>query len=104
MLHIDNRVGSIKAGKDADLVLWSDNPLSVYAKAEKTFVDGIAYWDLEKDALQQKEIVKEEARLVQKMMEAKGKGAAIQRTAKVPTTLYNCESIEGMDAEENHQH
>ena len=35
MLRIDNRVGSIKVGKDADVVLWSDNPLSIYAKAEK---------------------------------------------------------------------
>ncbi|WP_438829873.1 amidohydrolase family protein [Aquimarina agarivorans] len=35
LLHIDDRVGSIKVGKDADLVLWTDNPLSVYAKAEK---------------------------------------------------------------------
>ena len=30
-----------KSGKDADLVLWSDNPLSIYAKAEKTLVDGM---------------------------------------------------------------
>jgi len=35
MLHVDGKVGSIKVGKDADLVLWSDNPLSIYAKAEK---------------------------------------------------------------------
>lgn len=35
LLHVDNRVGSIKEGKDADLVLWSDNPLSIYAIAEK---------------------------------------------------------------------
>ncbi len=32
MLHIDNKTGSIKVGKDADLVLWTDNPLSIYAK------------------------------------------------------------------------
>ena len=104
MMHIDNRVGSIKTGKDADLVLWSDNPLSVYAKAEKTYVDGIAYWDMEKDALKQRELVKEEARLVQKMMEAKGKGASVQRPAKVPAILYDCESIEGQASEESHQH
>jgi imidazolonepropionase-like amidohydrolase len=56
MLHIDKRVGSVKVGKDADLVLWSGNPLSIYAKAEKTFVDGIAYWDIDQDAKKQQEL------------------------------------------------
>ena len=50
MMHIDEQTGSIKAGKDADLVIWSDNPLSIYAKAEKTIVDGIIYFDRDKDA------------------------------------------------------
>lgn len=44
LLHLDHRMGSIKKGKDADLVLWSDNPLSVYAVAEFTFIDGIQYY------------------------------------------------------------
>ena len=35
MLHVADRVGSIKVGKDADLVLWSDNPLSTYAKPKR---------------------------------------------------------------------
>jgi imidazolonepropionase-like amidohydrolase len=94
MLHIADRVGSIKVGKDADLVIWSDNPLSVYAKAEKTFVDGIAYWDIEKDAVKQKELKAEEARLVQKMIDAKGKGAATQKPLVIGARLYNCESLE----------
>jgi imidazolonepropionase-like amidohydrolase len=34
-LHIDDKVGSIKVGKDADMVLWNANPLSIYAKGEK---------------------------------------------------------------------
>jgi imidazolonepropionase-like amidohydrolase len=39
MLHVADRVGSIKEGKDADIVVWSDNPLSIYAKSEHTIVD-----------------------------------------------------------------
>ncbi|MFT3980112.1 MAG: amidohydrolase family protein [Ferruginibacter sp.] len=74
MLHIDNKVGSIKAGKDADLVLWSDNPLSIYAKPEKTLVDGAVYFDLEKDAAMRKEITAEKNRLIQKMLEEKKAG------------------------------
>jgi imidazolonepropionase-like amidohydrolase len=37
MLHIDNRVGSITIGKDADLVLWDGNPLSNYSKPVTTW-------------------------------------------------------------------
>ncbi|GAC1585579.1 MAG: hypothetical protein NVS3B19_03290 [Ginsengibacter sp.] len=44
MLHVDDKVGSIKVGKDADVVLWTDNPLSIYAKPEKTIVDGVVYF------------------------------------------------------------
>ena len=93
MLHIDNKVGSLKAGKDADVVVWSANPLSIYAKAEKTFVDGIAYWDLEKDAQLQKTQQTERARLIQKMLDSKNKGGRTQRPVAVPQTLYHCESV-----------
>ena len=56
MLHIENRVGSIKVGKDADLVLWSDEPLSIYAKPLYTLVDGIIYFDYSKqEELEKKE-------------------------------------------------
>jgi len=39
-LGIDHRTGSLEVGKDADVVLWSKNPLSVYATAEKVWIDG----------------------------------------------------------------
>ncbi len=74
MLHVDSKVGSIKAGKDADLVLWSDNPLSIYAKAEKTMVDGIVYFDREKDAQMRKQVQAERSRLIAKMAGEKRAG------------------------------
>ena len=36
LLHLDDRMGSVKVGKDADIVLWTDNPLSIYAKVVQT--------------------------------------------------------------------
>ncbi len=75
MLHIADRVGSIKAGKDADLVLWTADPLSIYAKPDKTIVDGIIYFDLAKDAQMQQRITSERNRLIQKMIDAKNNGA-----------------------------
>lgn len=74
MLHVDNKTGSIKVGKDADLVVWSDNPLSIYAKAEKTIVDGTIYFDREKDAEMRKKNQVERSRIVQKL-------AVLKRTA-----------------------
>ncbi|MBQ14240.1 MAG: amidohydrolase [Gammaproteobacteria bacterium] len=64
LLHLDDRMGSIRIGKDADLVLWSDHPLSVYAIAEKTWVDGIAYYDRETDQDLRQQIAAERARLI----------------------------------------
>jgi len=45
MLHVEEWVGSIEVGKQADLVIWSGDPLSVYSEADQTFVDGILYFD-----------------------------------------------------------
>jgi adenine deaminase len=77
MLHIEKSVGSIKAGKDADLVVWSDHPLSIYAKAEKTFVDGIVYFDREKDMELRKKVQSERTRLIQKMLDEKKGGGSV---------------------------
>jgi len=101
MLHIDNRVGSLKVGKDADVVVWSDHPLSIYAKAEKTFVDGIVYWDLEKDAKLRTQQQLEKSRIAQKMIDSKSKGAKTQRPVQQTPRLYNCESMEEYAAELN---
>ncbi|WP_316851511.1 amidohydrolase family protein [Pedobacter agri] len=99
MLHIDDKVGSLKPGKDADVVIWTANPLSIYAKAEKTFVDGIAYWDIEKDAQVIKAQQAEKARLIQKMLESKSKGGRMQRPMGDAPRLYNCETLENYSAE-----
>ena len=51
LLHLDDRLGSIREGKDADIVLWSDHPLSVYAVAETTWIEGTPYYDREDDKI-----------------------------------------------------
>jgi len=99
MLHIDDKVGSLKAGKDADVVIWTANPLSIYARAEKTFVDGIAYWDIDKDAQIIKTQQAEKARLIQKMLDSKSKGGRTQRPMGDAPRLYNCETLENYSAE-----
>lgn len=71
MMHIDNRVGSLKVGKDADIVLWSHHPLSIYAKAEQTYVDGVKYWDIEEHEEKVKEIEIERSRIIKKILDSK---------------------------------
>lgn len=93
MLHIDDRVGSIKVGKDADVVLWNNNPLSIYAKAEQTYVDGIKYWDIEEDIIRQKEMETERTRLIQKSLTSKKQGNHTQQAIPKPSVVYNCETL-----------
>ncbi|HNU15838.1 MAG TPA: amidohydrolase family protein, partial [Chitinophagaceae bacterium] len=75
MLHVDDKVGSLKAGKDGDVVLWSDHPLSIYAKSLYTIVDGTIYFDRQKDEQLQKQVDAERLRLVRKMNGEKRSGA-----------------------------
>ncbi len=48
MLGIEDRVGSIEVGKDADLAIFSGHPFSVYSKVEMTIIEGDIYFDLSK--------------------------------------------------------
>ncbi len=91
MLHIDKRTGSIAVGKDADLVLWSDNPLSIYAKAEYTIVDGTVFFDREKDKKMREDLQAEKQRLVKKIAALKrtpGAGGARGANFQRPTPRY----------------
>lgn len=89
-LHVEDKVGSLKAGKDADIVIWSDNPLSIYAKSEKTIVDGIVYFDREKDMEQRKKISAERLRLVNKLQGEKRSGAATRPAEPSYQVLLSC--------------
>jgi hypothetical protein len=74
MLHVSDRVGSLKVGKDGDVVLWSDNPLSIYAKSLYTIVDGTIYFDRQRDQEMEKEVDAERARLIKKLTGEKRSG------------------------------
>jgi imidazolonepropionase-like amidohydrolase len=67
LLHLDDRMGSILVGKDADMVLWSDHPLSVYAAADTTWVDGIPFYSREQDRLLRQQISDERDRIISKI-------------------------------------
>ncbi len=92
LLHIEDRTGSLKVGKDADVVLWSDHPLSVYAKAEKTVVDGAVYFDIEKDKQQRETILNERNTLIGMMLNEKDGGKPTQTPVKKDKEEFHCDS------------
>ena len=94
LLHLDHRVGSIKSGKDADIVLWTDNPLSVYAKVQQTYVDGRCYFDAEQDMNLRQRNTKERARLIQKMLSDKAAGKPTQTVKAEAKIHYHCDTLE----------
>ena len=69
-LGIDNRVGSIDVGKDADLVIYNHDPLSAYAVVQKTLIDGRVYFDRRKDIADREAREKEKKALMEKEKKA----------------------------------
>ncbi|WP_130734563.1 amidohydrolase family protein [Flavobacterium sp. J27] len=93
LLQVDDKIGSIKVGKDADVVLWTANPLSIYAKAEKTVVDGIIFYDLEKENITLASIQKQRSELTNSLLEAKNKGLKTQAPKKKDVGHYHCDTL-----------
>ena len=93
LLHIDHKVGSIEVGKDADVVLWSGHPLSVYSKAEKTLIEGATYFDIEKDKEIQASIKKERMELTKLMLKVKASGAEVIRPIQNKKERFTCDTL-----------
>ncbi|MBN8646203.1 MAG: amidohydrolase family protein, partial [Planctomycetes bacterium] len=72
-LKIDAMTGSIEAGKDADIAVWSGDPLSPTTRCVRTFVDGRELFSLEKDAEHRAKIASERARIIAKLTAEGGK-------------------------------
>tara|TARA_Y100001933_G_scaffold204297_1_gene206519 strand:- start:39 stop:848 length:810 start_codon:yes stop_codon:yes gene_type:complete len=89
LLYLDDKMGSIKIGKDADIVLWSDNPLSVYSKVVQTYVDGKLMYDESIDVQNRKRDLKERMRIIKLMSKDKNQNK-IKPTAPVEEKLYHC--------------
>ncbi len=94
-LRVDARVGSIEVGKDADIALWNGSPLSTLTKCEQTWVDGRKYFDLKEDEEMGKEIERQRAVLVQKILGSKKEAGGSGGSTRMPrrsneTELQSC--------------
>jgi adenine deaminase len=90
MLHVEDKVGSLKVGKDGDVVLWSDHPLSIYAKPLYTIVDGIIYFDRAKDEQMRLVVDAERNRIIKKMNSEKRSGAPVQPAQPTWQIMHSC--------------
>jgi adenine deaminase len=85
-LGIDDRVGSIEKGKDADLVIFDRHPLSIYAVVQKTIVDGKTMFDRAVDLEARPRLAAEKKALEEKLGAAAKGGAGAGGAERKPTT------------------
>jgi imidazolonepropionase-like amidohydrolase len=93
LLHLDDRMGSLKKGKDADVVIWTDNPLSINAQVSKTFVDGDLLYDSWKSVDHFYRIQTEKARIISKMLISNQNGEAKKPFEKKKEKHWHCDTI-----------
>ena len=93
LLRIDHMVGSIEVGKHADVVLWDEHPLSVYARPEQTYVDGVKYFDLQADLEKREWMRSERARLTQAMKTGGSSAGPPRPPTEKLKTHYHCETL-----------
>lgn len=93
LLHLENHLGSMKVGKDADLVLWTENPLTINAIAETVLIDGIIMFDRKQDLQMQIRNQREKARIISKMLESNGRGEDKKTFEPSEPKFFHCNTI-----------
>ena len=93
LLHLDDRMGSLKEGKDADIVIWNTNPLSITARPMYVFIDGEKLYDDVTDASKREYIRKEKARLISKMLDSNKKGEPAKAFVKKKEKHWHCDTL-----------
>lgn len=104
LLHLDDRMGSLKVGKDADIVVWSDNPLSINSIVEQTIIDGMILFDKERDAEMRQANQAEKARIISKMLDDNNSGGKKRPFIKINKGHWHCDTMGEQATTEENQH
>ena len=102
-LKIDDEVGSLEVGKDADFAIWSGHPLSTYSICEETWLDGKKYFSLEQNQYLVERDEKVRNKLVQKILNAADSGGPTMRPeGRRGNRFESCDAFESyiMEGEE----
>jgi imidazolonepropionase-like amidohydrolase len=94
MMRVDSHTGSIKVGKDADIVVWDNNPMDIQAKVLQTYIDGICYYDIYDQNRLKSIIEANRKRLILKMSEAIKNGENSETPTFKSQEMYNCKEDE----------
>jgi imidazolonepropionase-like amidohydrolase len=81
-LGVQDRVGSIEVGKDADMVIYDKDPLSIYSKVQKVLIDGTQYFDRDTDVSGRGAKEQEKQKLIQEEKAEDAKTASPRRRAQ----------------------
>ena len=93
-MRVDTHTGSIKVGKDADIVVWDNNPMDIQAKVLQTYIDGICYYDIYDQNRLKSIIEANRKRLILKMSEAIKNGENSETPTFKSQEMYNCKEDE----------
>jgi imidazolonepropionase-like amidohydrolase len=102
MLKLDHRMGRVAPGMDADLVIWSGDPLSIRSRVERTYVDGICLFDRVDDAQRRAWAAAERDRIVRAMITVQADGASTRKARRERKHLWHCDDL-GEEGHENHE-
>ncbi len=87
-LRIDEYVGSLEAGKHADIVVWNESPLSNFSRAEQTWIDGAIYFDRNQDQAARKDVDQMRNALIQKVLTSGSKMRGVGEREDDPSGLW----------------
>ncbi len=93
-LKVDDRIGSLEVGKDADFVIWNGNPLSMLSRVEETWVDGVQLFSRQRDAELRQAATEEKRALIAKVQSTGGGKGWGDRSFRKREKDWDCEDVE----------
>lgn len=103
-LGVADKVGSIKEGKQADIVLWNTHPLSIYAQTDAVWIDGKRYFDRHRNQTETRRLGEERAALIQKLLQSPASRKQGEMPSDKQEPEWHCDTHYNAWGENSHIH